>query len=111
MSSASAGRVSRDGRRKGTSPPGSAIKRKNAASISVRASMLRIQGGSAPRTVNSAPATKKANVAAAWTGRGFREALRNDFNCHPLRAEVMGNVFAGHREALRAGNGLLGNQQ
>src|SRR5215471_10860511 len=104
MSSPRAGRVSRGGRRKSTSPPGSDIKRKKAASICVRASMLRTQGGNAPRAVAIQSRKRMLRRTATRARRGFREALGNNFNVHPLRTDVVGDVFTGHDEAIRAGN-------
>src|ERR1700677_2673276 len=115
MSSESAGRVSRGGRRKGTAPPGNGIMRKKAASSTLDPSMLRTHEGSSPRAAMAEPAASTNTAIASRRMRRLdtllRDELRKDFNLHLPGADVVGNIFGGDRQFVRTRNGLFGNEQ
>src|SRR5258708_37624108 len=68
-----------------------------AASRSERASMFCIHAGMAPSA-----ATTPAAIAIRTT-KVFARALRDNFNLHLLRADVVRNVLRGHSEPVASG--------
>src|ERR1017187_1818055 len=112
MRSASAGRVSRGGRRKSTAPPGSDIMRKNAASRALEASMLRIQKGSSPSAEMAQPrAITMTSTSNASRRVRLRNKLRKYFNLHLPGSNVVSDVFGGDGQLVSAGNHLFWNDQ
>src|ERR1035441_7030691 len=116
MRSASAGRVSRGGRRKSTEPPGNDIMRKKASCSALPASMFRIHKGNSP-TAEIAHPTATANVSTAsrrvrlrgksLRGKSLHDESRKHFNLHLLRSNVVRNILGRNGQLVRAGNRLL----
>src|ERR1019366_6325218 len=110
MRSASAGRVSRGGRRKSTAPPGSDIMRKSAASRALEASMLRIQEGNSPSAEIAHP-RERTNTASANARVRLRNKLRKYVNLHLPRSNIVGDVLGGDGQLVSAGDHLFWNDQ
>src|ERR1035437_9370069 len=112
MRSASAGRVSRGGRRKSTAPPGSDIMRKNAAYRALEAAMLRIQEGNSPSAEMAQP---RAITMTSTSNASRRVRLRNKsrkyFNLHLPRPNIVGDVFGGDGQLVSTGDHLFWNDQ
>src|SRR5215469_3013985 len=107
MSSPSAGRVSRGGRRNITVAPGTDIMRKSATSKALPASMFRIHEGNSP---NAETLNSNAIVNKQTNSRGARVELGKHFNLHLLRSDVVSDVLSRHRQLVRARNGLAGDK-
>src|SRR5207245_9048292 len=106
MSTASAGRVSRGGRRKGTAPPGNDIMRKNTASRALADSTLRIHDGNSPSAERVPPSASTKAPGVSQRARVCAE-LGKYFNLHLLRSNVVGNVLGSDCQLVVAGNRLL----
>src|SRR5208283_1120676 len=85
--------------------------RKNARSIAVPASTLRIQDGNAPLAVTTNPAASSTRIAPPKHTLSLGEKSRNDLNVHPLRSHVVRNIFRGDCEPVGSRNHLLRNEQ
>src|SRR5262249_3792558 len=79
--------------------------RKIAASTSECTSMFWIHSGMAARAAMS-PAMKQPRAREV-----LNSALRENFNLHLLRADVVGNIFGRHGKAIAAGSKLAWNQE
>ena len=83
-------------------PVGSETVRKIAASTSERTSMFCIHSGIAARAATK-PATTQINSKEV-----FAKVLRDDFNLHLLRADIVGNIFRSYGQTVEAGRQFAG---
>src|SRR5579871_4546100 len=85
--------------------------RKMTRSRSEADSMSATHSGSEPLAATAKNATAAASAVAMTVARMRTEASRNDFNVHPLRADVMGDIFRGNGQAINAGRKLIRDLQ
>jgi len=83
-------------------PVGKGTVRKIAASTSERISMFWIHSGIAARAATK-PATTQTRSKEV-----FMRVLRDDFNLHLLRADIVGYIFRSYGQTVEAGRQFAG---